>query len=185
MKHLFIALLLVTAAAPGVASAQENTTGDGPTVEVEASADGGDENSSRPALEWIDNLTAIESARLDGDHMVLVIRSKIGQRVTLTDAGAVMQGGEVPRKTVRLEAGRNRVRMPVTEYSGSVAVTISTRNVLYAKRLDTGSSLITGPYGKDDVQNSALGGLAAGLGVTGLIAYRRVKGVADAPERLI
>lgn len=188
MKTIFLVVLLALATATvpmiGVAQTDENATD---SSGVSISVDTGGENSSEstPAVEAIDNLTSIESARLVEDRMVLVLNSKISQRVVLTDAGAVFSGGDVPQKSVFLDSGRNRVEIPVTEVNGRVAVTISTRNSLYSKVMDTGGSLISGPYDREDVQTGTLAGLFAGLGVTGVVAYRRVKGLSDSPERVL
>jgi hypothetical protein len=190
MKTPFLLVLMVvaTAIAPGIGAAQstpENGTESGPGVSISVDTGGENSTATPPAREAIDNLTSIESARLVEDRMILVFNSKIPQRVVLTDAGAVFSGGDVPQKSVFLDQGRNRVEMPVTEVQGRVAVTISTRSTLYSKVLDTGGSLISGPYNREDVQTGTLAGLVAGLGVTGVIAYRRVKGVTDAPERVL
>jgi hypothetical protein len=177
MKHLFIALLLVLAVAPAVGVAQSNETGN-QTVEISV-------ETPPEAREVIDNSTALLGKTVEGGRMVLIIQSDVTQRVTLTDAGSAWEGGEVTQRKVWLREGRNKVEIPVTEISGRVVVTVSTREVLYSIPVSTGSNLITGPYGAADVRNSALGGLVAGLGVTALLAVRRVRGVSDAPERLL
>jgi hypothetical protein len=190
MKNIFCALLLLGAAAMipvGALAAPNETTTTGPdvNVSVEVGADGSDDDPGAVDREWIDNVTAIQSASLNDGRMTLVIYSKITQRLTLTDAGAVLTDGEVPRRTVTVNEGTNRVTVPVTPVSGRAPVTIATRNVLYAKSLESGSTLLTGPWGKQDVQVSALGGLFSGLFVTFVIAYRRVRGVTDEPERML
>jgi hypothetical protein len=143
------------------------------------------ETDDAPPAEPIDSLTAIESTRLEDGEMVLVIRSEIPQRITLTDAGATWTGGEVPQQSYTLQTGTNRVSIPVTEVSGRVGVTIATKRVLYASVIETESPVLTGPFGRDDVQTAALAGLFAGVGVTAVIAFRRVKGSADDPERIL
>jgi len=137
------------------------------------------------AAEPIDSLTAIESKRLEDGKMVLRIRSEVPQRITLTDAGAAWTGGEVPQQSYTLQKGTNRVSIPVTEVSGRVGVTIATKRVLYASVITTESPVLTGPFGRDDVQTAALAGLFAGVGVTAIIAFRRVRGTADEPERIL
>lgn len=181
MRMVFLAVLLVGLLAAPVA-AQENGTA---SVEVNVGSNGGNTTTPEPALEVIDNRTAIESAEFVDGEIRLVLVSDSLQRVVLTDAGAVLEGGEVPQKDARLREGRNRVSMPVTEFDGRVIVTIATRDVLYAVPIETSPPLIGGPFDEQDVQQAGLAGLAAGLGVTGLIAYRKVKGIARVPERVL
>lgn len=178
---LFVGVVGILILGSAVAGAQE-VTPEGGDSRIQINVGGG---SAEPeaAAEPIDNLTAIESAEVVDGRMVLVLRSSITQRVTLTDAGAVFVGGEIPQKTVYLREGSNRVEIPVTEVSNRVAVTIATRNVLYAKTIQTGTDLISGPYDGRDAQNAALGG---GLGVavlTGLLAIKHVHGVGQVPRR--
>ena len=136
-------------------------------------------------VEAIDPLTGIKSTTVDDGRMVLVIHSDVVQRVVLTDAGAVWQGGEVPQREYTLQPGPNRVEVPVTEISGQVAVTIATSRVLYSTVVVTNDPLIGGPYDRGDVQQAALAGLVAGIAVTALIAYKRVRGTSAVPERLL
>ncbi|WP_144426067.1 hypothetical protein [Halanaeroarchaeum sulfurireducens] len=138
-----------------------------------------------PPAETIDPVTAIESTWLEDGTMVLVIRSDVPQLVTLTDAGAVWGGGEIPQRSLTLQAGRNRVSIPVTEVDGRVGVTIATQRVLHGTTLTTGTTLLPGPFGRDDVQIAAIAGAFAGVGVTALIAFRRVTGTTSTPERVL
>lgn len=182
----FLVLVLVGVAAfSGVVAADGNESGDGGLTVNVGVGEASNETDPDSALRWIDNLTAIESSDYAGGEMRLVLVSTVSQRVTLVDAGGVFGGGEVTRRQVRLQEGRNEVSIPVTEIQNSVVVTIGTRNVLYAEPIRTGSSLISGPWNKSDVQTAALSGLGAGVGVTALIAFRRVRGVSDAPRRIL
>jgi hypothetical protein len=194
---LFVVLLIATAAVPVGAAAQggtpqattddaidavaNNTTITNETVPSVSSNDTG----ADPPAEPIDSLTSIESTRLEDGEMVLIIRSEIPQRITLTDAGAAWTGGKVPQQSYTLQTGTNRVSIPVTEVSGRVGVTIATKRVLYASVIKTESPVLTGPFGRDDVQTAALAGLFAGVGVTAVIAFRRVRGTDDEPERIL
>lgn len=177
MSRFLVVLLLVALLMPVGAVAQE---GDSPApVEVP--------ESPEEPKEPIDGVTALVSAEYRGasGNMVLVLDSKVQQRVTLVDAGAVLEGGEIARQSFTLQRGENKIRMPATKIQGKAVVTISTRNVLYAVVVQVDSNLITGPYDSQDVQLGALAGLSAGLAVTSVIAIRRVRGVGDSPERLL
>lgn len=179
-RFLLALLLVATATAPVGVLAQNATVNasnvtDAVTTNVTALT----------PVEPIDPLTGIESTSVDDGRMELVIRSDVVQRVVLTDAGAVWQGGEVPQREYTLQPGSNKVSVPVTEVSGRVAVTIATSRVLYSTVVVTNDPLIGGPFDRGDVQQAALAGLIAGVGVTALIAYKRVRGTSDAPERVL
>lgn len=175
-----IALLLVAPAVLSVGVAGQETSN------VSITTLGVPPNATAPTpVEPIDPLTGIESTTVDDGQMVLVISSDVVQRVVLTDAGAVWKGGEVPQREYTLQPGSNRLTIPVTVVSGRVAVTIATRRVLYSTVVVTNDPLIGEPFDQSDVQQAALAGLVAGVGVTALIAYKRVRGNPDSPERVI
>lgn len=183
-RFLIALVLLATSLVPTGVAAQNATTAL-PNGSANVSNDTLSNATVAEPVEPIDRLTAIESTSVENGQMVLVLRSDVVQRVVLTDAGAVWKGGEVPQREHTLQPGSNRVTIPVTEISGRVAVTIATRRVLYSTVVVTNDPLIGGPFDRGDVQQAALAGLVAGVGVTALIAYKRVRGTSDAPERVL
>lgn len=183
--HIFIAAVLVaTALVPAVAAADGNETESGPTIGVTLTGDT-NQSADPEAVEKIDDNTRLISKEYTDGQMVLVIDSDTDQFVTITDAVAVMQGGTVPRARFALTEGRNRVTFTSSKKRGTAAVTLDTRNTLYAVVVKTGTTWVGGPYDEGDVQTSAISGLLSGIGVTALIAYRRVNGVSEQPERLL
>lgn len=138
-----------------VTEAVENATGEqtdqaddqDPPETVEAD-DGQDDatddsgNESEGCNEHIDDETALCGYHYDAGagEVVLTLYSDRPQRVTLTDAGAFMTGGEVNRQRATLN-GRSEVRLAVTEYNGFVGVSVDTGRTLYAVPIETSSSL--------------------------------------------
>lgn len=186
MKHfsvlLFVVLTVVSVSLlVGVATAQESNVSTDPVVEVSLT----DNQSASESFETVDGNTRLVTSRHDDGVMVLIIESDKDQFITVTDAVAVMDGGTVPRSRFALSEGRNRVKFRVTKRDGWVAVTIDTRNTLFAVPIRTSTTWIGGPWSKSDAQNAGLAGLFAGLSVVTLAALRRVKGFSDTPERLL
>jgi hypothetical protein len=69
----------------------------------------------------------------------VVLRSKSPQTVTISDGGYFERGGEVPRRTVRMDPRETvRVMIPSLEVDGDVALSISTENTLYAHYVQRG-----------------------------------------------
>jgi len=174
---LLVTILIAAALVPGAAIAQQNaTTGD--------LVDGLDDDTCAEP-EAIDANTVLCESELDGDTAELVLRSDRDQRITLTDAGGVMAGGEVNRQRFTLrEDEANTVRFRVTTSQGFAGVTIDTGPVLYAVPLETSTTLIGPPWSESDVQ---LGALAAGLStaiVSGVVVLRAIYGRTDDPERI-
>lgn len=193
-SQFLVALALVAlAVCPAAAAAQENGTEAtnetdgrvvGPTVEV--SLQGAVNDSGDPeAMETIDDDTRIVSKDYDDGKMILIIDSDKPQFVSVTDAVAIMNGGIVTPDRFALREGRNRVEFPAQKQSGKAAVTLGVGNVVYAVVVDSQLNIISGPFDGSDVQQAALGGLSSGFLVTFLIAWRRVKGVKMAPERIL
>jgi len=84
-----------------------------------------------------------------------------------------------------LPKGRTKVDFPAPK-----GVTLVTQACLQAQsctKIKPGvhANFLAGPFDSSDVQNAGVGGLLAGLTVTALIAWRRVSGVSDSPERLL
>lgn len=184
--HIFLLVVLIaTAALPGAALAQDST----PTNESESAeprvvlVDGSPDEPEE--FETVDVNTRLVDTRYKSGRMIMVLDSDKRQIVTVTDAGAVMQGGVVPRGRFVLSEGRNRVSFPATKVSGQSALTIETREVLFAVPYRHSTTWIGGPYSQSDVQNAGLAGVFAGVGTTALIALRRVRGLSDEPERLL
>jgi hypothetical protein len=173
---LLVTILIAAALLPGAAIAQQNaTTGDFVNEVGDTCAE----------PEAIDAYTVLCESELDGDTAELVLRSDRDQRITLTDAGGVMAGGEVNRQRFTLrEDEANTVRFRVTTSQGFAGVTIDTGPVLYAVPLETSTTLIGPPWSESDVQ---LGAIAAGLStaiVSGVVVLRAIYGRTDDPERI-
>lgn len=177
MRRFLLVLTVLIVAATGVTavSAQEVPNGTAAPTET-PSAD-------ELATEAIDQRTALLRSDFADGELRFVLISDEFQRVTVTDAGAVLKGGEVPQKRVTLREGRNRVVMPVTTVSGKVAVTIATEEVLYSVVERTSDPIIAGPFTATDAQQSALGGGVGVAVVTAIYGFRRVYGLGDGPRR--
>lgn len=117
-------LLLIGTAAPVAAQ----------SVEISA------ENETTPAG------NAPETVRIDSQTTLLdsgfnsetgmayvKIRSDTLQQITITDAGAFLQGGEIPRRSVMVKPGETTtIKIPATKVRGFVAVSVATPETLYA-----------------------------------------------------
>lgn len=212
MTALVVSLLLGTA---GAAAAQENNSSSTtatatPTPTPDPTDSRGDraddpdnssaDNSSSTSLtlieqlddsddceapQAIDDTTVLCSSTVENGDAVLVLRSDYTQRVTVTDAGAFMAGGEVPRKKATLREGeRNTVRIPVTRHNGFAGVSVDTGSVLFAVPLEEQSTLIGGPWTKQDVTVGALAGAASVAFISIIVVIRAVTGRSEKPERL-
>lgn len=182
MTHrFFIALALVAAAlaAPGTVVAQEGAANE--TVQAAANQTGDDLDGCDVR---IDSDTRICESSFEDGHSELVIYSNTTQRITVADMGSFVQGGEVPRKRVRLQEGRNRVTLPGVKSRGRAGVSIDTGGTLYSHIIDTRFTLIGGPYSYRDVQVAALSGAAAVALIVVIKALRYLTGRTHDPERI-
>jgi hypothetical protein len=184
MRPIFVILTLltvVTLVSSGAVAQANNSTSDGPTVQV------GPVDQEQPCetTERIDNSTVLCAAELNGGYAELIVRSDIRQRIVLTDAAGFMQGGEINRQRYLVESDEPyRLRMSVTSYRNFAGVTVDTGDVLYAVPLDEPTTLVGGPYSSQDVQLSAIGGALSIAVVSLLVTIRAVTGRADSPERI-
>jgi len=177
---LLTALVVVSLATGGAVAQESNTT-----------------NASAPAAdtgdyEQIDNATYLvgSSVDLDTETASITLYSEIPQEVTISDAGAFVEGGEVPQRTVYLKPGeKTTVEMPITvadqqlgqQYAG---VSITTAKTLYAEPLETSSPLIGGPWTYQDVQLVAVT-VAATTSTIVIVMLLRSRFDLDAePERI-
>jgi len=133
----------------------------------------------------IDPSTVVCSGSIDGDVAVLKLRSDIIQRVTITDAGGLMQEGEVRRESRTLRKSEvNTIRFPITRHNGFSGVTIDTGRTLYGLPLEDNTALIGGTWTRSDVTIGALTGAGSVAVMSIIIVIRTVTGKADEPERI-
>lgn len=172
------ALLLLVLATP-VAGATVNQEAPVPTTSTTT--------ENEPSGERIDSELVLVSKDYDGSGSVtLVFESDSSKAVTLSDAGAFVDGGEVAQRTLVLDPGRNTVEFGVSQTeNGYAGVSIGTKERLYAVPLKTQTTLIEGPFARGDVYTAGAAGLLAGLGVTALIAYRTKNETGGEPRRLV
>lgn|GEM_PF-2796706 len=146
MNVRFFALLMVvaTAASAGIGTATAaplQVDAGNASVDVEVGDDSGSSNEStipEECTEEVDRATVICSSTLDDGTAVLKIWSFRSQSVTLYDAGAFIEGGEVTEGNFRLLPDRvNRVELDVTVTDGGFAgVSIGTRYLTYAEPIE-------------------------------------------------
>jgi hypothetical protein len=120
--------------------------------------------------------TSYEPAEDGGNGTLsLTFQADGPQAVTLYDAGAFRNGGQLPSKTKVIE-GRHTMEMPVTRQGQFVGVTVVTANTRYAVPHRIGESdshLFRGDPTWADTQIAGLSGFVGGLLViTGTAVYR-------------
>ena len=129
-----------------------------------------------------DGLTLVNKSYQPGEDgkngtLSLTFRADGPQALTLYDAGAFREGGQLPSKT-RVIEGTVTIEMPVTRQGSFVGVTVVAGNTRYAvpHRIDgtTDSSLFSGRPTWQDTQIAGLSGFVGGLLVVSGVAYRRV-----------
>jgi hypothetical protein len=116
---------------------------------------------------------------------VVVIESDTIQSVVVTDAGGVWEGGEIAQVERTIPPGESVIRIPVTQFDGSVGVTIGLESGLYGVPIRNDQDIFDGSPTWSDVRLSTLAGLAGGLLVTVGIAYQRVSSGREEVERVI
>lgn len=138
MKRLsLLALVVLLIASVPLAAGQEAGTQTAPVNATEAP----------PRGEQIDENTVLVDAQFDDsdDTATVTLHSRTLQQVTITDAGAFIQGGEVPQRSATLRPdAETTISMPVTEVDGYAGVSIATSQTLYAVPLDDPKKLVPG-----------------------------------------
>lgn len=176
---LVVSLALSGFAAPAVAQA-DNATDSPIDITVPSSAD----NCASP--EAIDNHTAICSASLEDGQAVLRLWSDTNQRITLSDAGALFEGGEIRTSRSTLLANQTTTaRVPATISSGNAAVAIETgAGTLYGVPVKRSNTVLSAQVTQQDVTwASAASALSVAL-VSCIVVIRAVAGYSDSPERV-
>ena len=168
---IFATLLIAIAVATGGVAAQENTTN---ATETNATAE---------CTERINEYTAICSAELDGSDVVIDVHTEGPQTIVVTEAFR-KGSGVLSQRQVRLDEGRNTVRLTVTVDGGSEGVTIAAGDVLYQKEVKTSSTIVTGPFTASDAQAAGLGGGVGVAIVTIYLVAKVVYGRSEESERL-
>lgn len=181
---VFAVLLVASAGAVSAAETPAETPAGPDNMTERAGADLSFKGEC-PAPEPIDRNTALCSAEVNDGVAKIVVKSDRLQRIQLTDAGAFMKGGVVPRTKLTLRPGEvQTIRWSVTEHRGFMGVSIETTSVLYAVPLDEPTTLVGGPWSAGDVQIAALSGAGSIAVMSIIIVMRAVTGRAESPKRL-
>lgn len=180
MKRFFIILTLtVVASFAAPVAAQEQPTPE-PTTPAPVTPPGGNSTSG----EAIDNATTLVSSSFDRDTETahFTIRSEIPQKITISDSGDFIQGGNVDQRSIFFSPGETKtIEMKLTVADTGIGqsfagVSITTAKSLYAEPLQTSSPLIGGPWTHRDAQ---LVGVVTALTVSGSIAIILLRGKYD------
>lgn len=166
-----LSLALTTAGGVAAQSADELEPTDAPTT--------------KEPCERIDMDTELCSAKLVNGKAVLEIHSTKNQKLTVTDSGKMMAGGEIPTQDFILKKDETtKIRFDVYTDGEFVGVTIATSEVLWGVPLKKSRTFISGPIGVSDLQ---VVGLTA-ISMTGLmgiaLAFKRRRGYGEEPEQI-
>ena len=137
--------------------------------------------------ERIDQDTRLISASYDdGDGTAtVVIESDVAQKITVSDAGAFVEGGVVKQRTVIVSPGeRVEITMPVTKSNGYTGVSIATPETLYAVPLKSQVDFFEGQSTWQTVQVAAIGGAFGVIVMAVILAWRLRDGGKSKVERL-
>jgi len=168
IRHVLIAVgLILTVAGIGVvtvgtAAAQTENI----TVETGGELDEGEE-----CTEQITQSLRICDAYYESGTATVVFESDGPERLTLTDSGGFISGGEVFRESATVYEGKNAVSIPATQVKGFAGVSIDTGSVLYAKKITEVRT--TGPPIQYQTAQGAIGLTALGAGAFTFRVVRR------------
>lgn len=176
----YFALIVLVAAALTVPLATPPAAAQEASSPVNATAD-----DNCPDPEAIDRVTTLCDTDLEDDNAHLTFHSEVNQSVTLSDAGAFLEGGEVRQRTVELTAGETTtVRFPVTTVRGESGVSIDTTRSLYAVPLSQSRTLLGGPWTAEDAQAAGAGAALSVSVVVIALVIRRKRGADQEVVRL-
>jgi len=132
MKRIAVTLALVIGLAfvPAVSAQAANSTESGDGIEL----------PQQSGTQIEDGLTLLSSSyNPDRGTVTLVFRAEQPTSVTLADAGAFMEEGEINRRTEVVD-GKAKMEFAVTEQNGFVGVSIATKETLYGHPIKIGST---------------------------------------------
>jgi len=113
----------------------------------------------------IDQHTTVLDSSYDDDTGIatVTVRSETLQRITLTDGGALLEGGEIAQNTVTVEPSDTvDIQVQATQVRDQVAVSIATDQTLYGLPIEVPNSL----FDRDSTWSvTRVAGFGAGGGV--------------------
>lgn len=169
-----IALLMVTGVTvmSGSAIAQDNSTST-------------DEEST--TIIEIDERTTVEDYYFEDGEIHITLESDFARTIKLTSMYVSGSGAqEVPSKEMTISGGTNQITFDVTEWKGSKGATISTANGIVAltEVSDSGSNLPGGFTGETVVILLSTG-ILFGIGMVGIVAYKKQIDYSSETERIL
>lgn len=144
-------------------------------------------NATAETTERIDANTQLVDARFHPDtgKAWVTIRSDILQEITVTDAGAFMEGGEIARRSVTVRPGEETtISIPATKYRNFVGVSIATRETLFAVPIEIPTSWFEGDPTWDTVKIAGAGAVVGVLLALIGEAWRRRTGGRSEVEQI-
>ena len=150
-----------------------------------AAAQSGGTATATPAnattdTERIDQNTVLVESSFNSDAGTasVTLRSDTLQQITVVDGSYLMTGGEATMRTVMVRPGETTtIDLPAEQVRGHVALSIGTPETLYGEVIEVGQqSIFDGPASWGNVQVAGAAGFTGGLGIVGIIAYRRARG---------
>lgn len=144
-----VAALLVAPASGQTATTDQNRTETNTTeTERSVSIDVGDDCATP---EPIGDDLMLCGWTLDGGEATLRFKADRYMRITLTDAGGIMAGGEVTRRTATVRPDTiSSVPVDVTTHRNFAGVTVDTGATLYAVPMQEQTSLLPGSPQSED-----------------------------------
>jgi hypothetical protein len=132
------------------ASAQDDPDGGNVTIDPEPTQPVEETPESDPCQQ-IDEDTRICGSDFDAEKGVawVVVESDRPQTVVVSDAGSFMAGGEIPQTRTRVTPDKRvKISVPYQRYEGTLALSVSTRDTLWAEIVDK-DSLVDQPRKND------------------------------------
>lgn len=140
-----------------------------------------------PTGERIDGNTVIVDSRYNAEtgRATLTIRSEELQQITLSDAGAFIQGGEISQNSVLVKAGTTQeISVSATQVRGFVGVSVATDQTLWAEKI-TDIEVNRPPVAYEQVQLLVLLTAVGAAGMTFGVIRRRYQDEEKEAERLL
>lgn len=155
---------LTPIAATGIAFAQSNTTDTNEPTET----------PEETSVTKISNSVTLTDYEFNGDTVTIEVKAQYSQNLVLSDMYVRGTGAQqIPRKQVLLDTGKNTINFSVTSWNGYKGVVVASGSGAIAISEETSGGGLNATIHSSQYIPLAIGSVVMGIGLVGLVAYKK------------
>jgi uncharacterized membrane protein len=142
------------------------------------------ETPEETSITKISDSVTLTNYEFNGDKITITVKAAYSQNLVLSDMYVKGTGAQqIPRKEILLDSGKNKINFTVTSWNGYKGVVIASGSGAIAISEETSGGGLDATITSNQYIPLAIGSVIMGIGLTGVVAYKRKMDMASNVER--